>query len=295
MKAQERRKFRRLDHQFPTMIHCRTGSCLSIEGQSMNLSQGGAFVRTKAWHGVRVNDKAVVTFFLPPDFTGHDKTIGLQGEGIITRVDEDNQGVGIKFVKGFKQFEQITVPEVAGEIKYKPVAHYLSIYGNTPPNDFIAKYSNGFLVEKSKKFFDKNVIVQFGTELAEDKYVLEQIKRGVKNLDILKARVIEISKRKSHTDPDTITIGRSPHNDIVLYNKMVSKAHAYIYPLSKGEKTYIVDTKSTNGTFINNKKIPPHEKHLLSDGDEISFGPETRLIYFSPRAFHNFLKKLQPL
>jgi hypothetical protein len=34
-------------------------------------------------------------------------------------------------------------------------------------------------------------------------------------------------------------------------------------------------------------------EYQLADGDEISFGPETKLIYFSPKAFHAFLSELK--
>jgi hypothetical protein len=39
--------------------------------------------------------------------------------------------------------------------------------------------------------------------------------------------------------------------------------------------------------------VASHIEYQLADGDEISFGPETKLIYFSPKAFHAFLSELK--
>jgi pSer/pThr/pTyr-binding forkhead associated (FHA) protein len=50
---------------------------------------------------------------------------------------------------------------------------------------------------------------------------------------------------------------------------------------------------STNGTYLNDKKIDPFEKHQVEDHDEISFGTEYQLVYYSPRAFYEMLIRLK--
>jgi len=40
---------------------------------------------------------------------------------------------------------------------------------------------------------------------------------------------------------------------------------------------------------VNDTSITPYQMHQLADADEISFGPETKVTYLSPRAFHEFL------
>ena len=63
-------------------------------------------MRTEDWSSFQVNDEAIVICFLPPDFSGQDEFIGLQGEAIIRRLDPANKCVAVEFVKSFRQFER---------------------------------------------------------------------------------------------------------------------------------------------------------------------------------------------
>jgi hypothetical protein len=63
------------------------------------------------------------------------------------------------------------------------------------------------------------------------------------------------------------TIGRRPDNDIVLSDRAVSGRHARI-ELTGGQVT-IQDLDSTNGTFVNGRRVVTHS---LQDGDMIAIG-----------------------
>jgi hypothetical protein len=65
-----------------------------------------------------------------------------------------------------------------------------------------------------------------------------------------------------------IRIGRSSNNDIVLLNDSISSHHAEIHRRRDGT-FYIVDLGSTNGVYINSKKITQSE---ISDGDKLELG-----------------------
>lgn len=73
-------------------------------------------------------------------------------------------------------------------------------------------------------------------------------------------------------------IGRQPGSDILLDNLAVSGAHASIFTV--GDDSFIQDQNSTNGTFINNKRV---NKHHLRNGDMITIGSHT-LIYVNESA-----------
>ena len=73
-------------------------------------------------------------------------------------------------------------------------------------------------------------------------------------------------------------IGRKPGCDIFIDNLAVSGEHANIFTI--GEDSFIQDLNSTNGTFINNKKIT---KHHLKNGDTIVIGKHS-LVYMSEAA-----------
>lgn len=73
-------------------------------------------------------------------------------------------------------------------------------------------------------------------------------------------------------------IGRKPGCDIFLDNLSVSGEHANIFTI--GEDSFIQDLNSTNGTFINNKRIT---KHHLRNGDVVTVGKYT-LVYMTEPA-----------
>jgi pSer/pThr/pTyr-binding forkhead associated (FHA) protein len=70
-------------------------------------------------------------------------------------------------------------------------------------------------------------------------------------------------------------IGRKPGCEIQIDNLSVSGEHANIFTV--GEDSFVQDLGSTNGTFINNKKI---SKHHLKNGDTVVIGKHS-LIYLS--------------
>jgi pSer/pThr/pTyr-binding forkhead associated (FHA) protein len=64
-----------------------------------------------------------------------------------------------------------------------------------------------------------------------------------------------------------VTIGRKPDNDLRIDNLAVSGHHARV--LRDAERFVIEDLGSTNGTFIDGKRI---KEHPLADGMEIMIG-----------------------
>ncbi len=75
------------------------------------------------------------------------------------------------------------------------------------------------------------------------------------------------------TANEDITIGRNPANDIQIDNLAVSGSHARI---RKVLSAYLIeDLDSTNGTFVNEKKIDRYE---LIDGDRVTIGKHLLLV-----------------
>jgi molecular chaperone DnaK (HSP70) len=65
-------------------------------------------------------------------------------------------------------------------------------------------------------------------------------------------------------------IGRGEGNDLQLNDLKASRFHAELN--SDGENLAVVDLGSTNGTFINGKRLLPYQPETLAAGDEIIFG-----------------------
>ena len=68
-----------------------------------------------------------------------------------------------------------------------------------------------------------------------------------------------------------ITIGRTSESDVELDNPSISRDHALVEH-EKG-RNYLTDTGSTNGTWINGKKIT--KRTQITDKDEIMVGKFT--------------------
>ena len=72
-------------------------------------------------------------------------------------------------------------------------------------------------------------------------------------------------------DKTEVLIGRVKGNDIVLPKTNVSKRHSRI--VIKDGKIILIDLKSTNGTFVNGRKITSPQ--VMQDGDKIYIGDFT--------------------
>lgn len=66
---------------------------------------------------------------------------------------------------------------------------------------------------------------------------------------------------------NNFTFGRGVDNDYATKDLAVSKRHFQI--IDNGEEFFIVDQKSSNGTFVNGKKI---KRAVIKKGDIISIG-----------------------
>lgn len=83
------------------------------------------------------------------------------------------------------------------------------------------------------------------------------------------------------------TLGRSRTNLLQVLSPIVSGQHAKIELTRKGHA--ITDLNSTNGTFVNGKRLTPGQSRLLSSNDIIRFsdslGNSASLTYIAPSGF----------
>ncbi|MBO5137441.1 MAG: FHA domain-containing protein [Spirochaetaceae bacterium] len=73
-----------------------------------------------------------------------------------------------------------------------------------------------------------------------------------------------------------ITIGRSSDNNIVIDNKLASRHHALIQKIK--DAYFLKDENSTNGTFLNGRRIPADKYVRLNGGDKITIGNANLII-----------------
>ncbi len=74
-------------------------------------------------------------------------------------------------------------------------------------------------------------------------------------------------------------IGRQAHCDIRVVSTEISREHCRIEIRDEGP--VLVDLGSTNGTFINRKRVETHDEVLLHDGDVILIGPAAFSVHVS--------------
>jgi FHA domain len=90
--------------------------------------------------------------------------------------------------------------------------------------------------------------------------------------------VYPLRKRKPGPFADTVLIGRTSTNDVVIADTGISKLHARIK--RKGDGTFMIeDAQSSNGTFLRGQRLLPDLPKPLRAGDTLAFGP---------RSFHVF-------
>jgi len=86
--------------------------------------------------------------------------------------------------------------------------------------------------------------------------------------------VIEVEGRRYAVNAATITIGRSSEADIQVSDSGVSRKHIAIE--RRGDRVFVKDLGSTNGSFVNGARLDP-EAELL-DGSVVTAG-HTRVTF----------------
>src|SRR5690606_12584460 len=76
------------------------------------------------------------------------------------------------------------------------------------------------------------------------------------------------AQRREQFDQSEVTVGRVQGNDIILPKGNVSKRHSRI--VLKDGRFIVVDLKSTNGTYVNGRKIS--SPLVVKPGDKIYIG-----------------------
>ncbi len=79
-------------------------------------------------------------------------------------------------------------------------------------------------------------------------------------------------------DKPRLLIGRSEHNDLSIDSRFVSRHHMLL--VRHGHSTFLTDLNSTNGTFVNSKRV---SNQVLVDNDIITVGHH-RLKFCDPNA-----------
>ncbi|MEW6667971.1 MAG: FHA domain-containing protein [Thermodesulfobacteriota bacterium] len=87
---------------------------------------------------------------------------------------------------------------------------------------------------------------------------------------------------------DTAHIGRSPNNDIQIDEGSISRRHVKI--VRSGDRYYVEDLNSTNGTFVNNQPINPGEQVEVEEGLPVAIG---KILFSLGKPFDGNIEDIQ--
>jgi adenylate cyclase len=106
---------------------------------------------------------------------------------------------------------------------------------------------------------------------------------------------LEAADGKCYPIKGSCSLGRSVANAIVLDSPKVSRRHALIHLQNIGE-LWLIDFGSSNGTFLNRRRI--HHPVRLNDGDQITIGDQVlnlrQPIAISEEYKTNFMRRTAP-
>ena len=87
------------------------------------------------------------------------------------------------------------------------------------------------------------------------------------------------------------TLGRQQDNDIVVDDPAVSRSHSAIVAGQSGYR--MRDLGSTNGTFVNVRKLPAETATSVFPDDTLRFGRATGYYLMDAKGFFQYLQTLQ--
>lgn len=80
---------------------------------------------------------------------------------------------------------------------------------------------------------------------------------------------------------ETVTVGRSANSDVLIDTPRVSKFHAFFRKNREGAWS-IRDSRSTNGTFLNSRRLKLDDEAPLKRGSIIAFSEALRFKFLTP-------------
>lgn len=108
-------------------------------------------------------------------------------------------------------------------------------------------------------------------------------------------RVVRVHK-SSHSGGLAVRqyiVGRGAEADITLADYTISKLHARLTVDTRGRVERITDLQSTNGTWVDRKRLPAGGSARIESGQEVRFG-RLELVYLDAKGLWEYLRDAKP-
>ncbi|MHC4778392.1 MAG: FHA domain-containing protein [Planctomycetota bacterium] len=104
--------------------------------------------------------------------------------------------------------------------------------------------------------------------------------------------IASVKKTKRNNFQGGVTLGRAPHNDVVLPHQAISKFHAFFQTNAATGAWEIQDVDSKYGTTLDEKPLPPGEARPTRNGSTIVVAKYVKVTFFHPKEFYTHLHLL---
>jgi hypothetical protein len=137
---------------------------------------------------------------------------------------------------------------------------------------------------EERAFVTSNVDLRGVVDDRADRKTLPPGSEEQSALESMESRVFLVRKRAGGAFADRIGIGRATNADVSVPLATVSKYHAYFtVPEDLGAGYVLTDAGSTNGTFVDGRRLEDRESAPVRTGTQILLGPH-RFVFFSAAA-----------
>ncbi len=132
--------------------------------------------------------------------------------------------------------------------------------------------------------------IGFQTDLTDARSTLSELDKNLSiRPDLL---VTPLVKKEENLFPSRICVGRTRNNDLVIPHARISKFHAF-FTRSDDGLWFVTDAGSTNGTYLDGKRLPPKRRTPLEDRTIVSFGRHFHFRFHTPRGLYDLVCTLR--
>ncbi len=123
--------------------------------------------------------------------------------------------------------------------------------------------------------------------------VTEQLNQADLRRQSLSSRDSQVFPLPGLSDPshEPIRVGRSAPCEVIIDHGSVSKEHAHLIPSKEG--LLLEDQGSTNGTYLNSRRIEAGTPIKIRPDDTVAFGRGTGFQLLDPPGFYRYLDLLR--
>ena len=172
------------------------------------------------------------------------------------------------------------------------IGSFLDASANLEKAEFIKRFTSPFLVTVEEQRGGVPSSLAPGGDLGNAATVC-QSPSGMRQASVAArdAKIYAIAKRAGANQAPDILVGRSRDNDLWIDDAEVSKRHARFRTTPAGLE--LTDLGSTNGTWVNDKRLEKEKGQLLRTNDGVRFGRAAKTQMLDADAFYEYLSLLR--